>query len=177
MKKLFLFTCAILMIFSCTSIEDNNSGVPSKVAIKWRFKVNGVLYQWEGFSTYSSTSGQSSYLVAPSFSPVISFASPVNSSNTREVMFSITIPTERAGTFIMNDLVPGSNGMLLFINNNTYSTDQTLGQCEMKLNISQIATSAGRITKGTFSGSMRGIQSFSNNLVQITEGSFESVRL
>ena len=77
----------------------------------------------------------------------------------------------------MNDLVPGSNGMLLFINNNTYSTDQTLGQCEMKLNISQIATSAGRITKGTFSGSMRGIQSFSNNLVQITEGSFESVRL
>ena len=176
MKKLISFLCMILMIFSCSSLEDNISDLPSKVAIKWRFKVNGVLYQWEGFHPYSNTSGQSSHLTGIGLSQVIMLNSPVNGSNTREVMLTITIPTERTGTFNINDLVPGSNGVVLIINNNkVYSTDQQLGQCELKLNISQIATSVGSITKGTFSGSMRDLQSF--NLVQITEGSFESVRL
>jgi hypothetical protein len=58
MKKLISFVCTILMIFSCSSLEDDISGLPSKVAIKWKFKVNGVLYQWEGFHPYSPTSGQ-----------------------------------------------------------------------------------------------------------------------
>ena len=166
------------MIFSCSSLEDDISGLPSKVAIKWKFKVNGVLYQWEGFHPYSPTSGQSSHLTGTSLSQIISLASPVNSSNTREVMLSFTIPAERTGTFNINELIAGSNGVLLIINNDKlYSTDQQLCQCEIKLNISQIATSVGSITRGTFSGSMGEITQFSNNLVQITEGSFESVRL
>ena len=168
------------MLFSCSGDDDN---ARDTVLVKWKFKANGVLYQWEGswpFSAtenYSATSGQSSYLGEPQNYPTISLNSPIISSGNREIMLSISFPNEATGTFNINNLVDG-NSALLFINDDSYSTSQQLGQCQINLNISQIATAVGGLTKGTFSGTMKGFDNNFNVLtIQITEGSFESVRL
>ena len=171
MKKLLLITLSILMLFSCSGDDDTT---PQNVLVKWKFKANGVLYQWEGTSDYSATSGTSSYLKQPGTYPSISLSSPGSSSANIEVMFRISFPNETTGPFIINSST-AENSASLILNGVNYATTLQLGQCQINLNVIQIATAAGGITKGTFSGTMKKLD-FTNATLQITEGSFESVR-
>ena len=170
MKKIILGIFVGLLFISCSSDSSNNS---SNGTIKWRFKANGVQYEWSGNYPYSATSGQSSYIGEDLGGvPTITLSSPTISGN-REIMLIFTFPNESTGTFNLDDSVPG-NSVSLVINNALYSTVPNLG--EITLNISQMATSSGGITKGTFSGTMVSVNQQMLPM-EITEGSFEAIRL
>lgn len=174
MKKLLLTTLSILMLFSCSGDDDNAPDTtPQNVLVKWKFKANGVLYQWEGYNTPSSN-GMSIYLSPSSQSdPHGTISLSKDGPNANDLLLlEFWIPNGNIGNHILNSENAG-DAAVLSIGGNGYSTSQLFGQCQLNLNISQIATADGGITKGTFSGTMKG---FDNSIItiQITEGSFES---
>jgi hypothetical protein len=170
MKKNILSIFAVLLFISCSNDSSDNS---SNGTIKWKFKANGVQYEWRGNYPYTFSSGQSSDVgVDLGVVPTILLSSPTI-SGAREIMLTFTFPSQSTGTFNLNNSVPG-NSVSLVMNNNLYSTIPNLG--EIILNISQIATSTGGITKGTFSGTMVSA-SQQMQTIQITDGSFEAIRL
>jgi hypothetical protein len=177
MKKLLLTTLSILILFSCSGDDDNTpDNTPQNFAVKWKFKANGVLYQWEGTTENNSmpNSGASVYYSAtlPDPDGIISLNTPDAS-----VSVALTIPNDNIGTHILND--PFSEAATVTLGNQSYINTQQFGPCQINLNVSQIATAVGGITKGTFSGTLKGISTNSSNIltIQITEGSFESEKL
>ena len=160
-------------MFSCSkdSTDSNNS---SSGTINWSCKVNGVQYQWSGSYPYTSTSGQSSYLGQPASIPTVSLASPIISSGNRQVMLNLSFQNENLGTRVINGSVLGNTASLV-LNQQLYSTYPSTAQ--INLNISQMASAVNGITKGTFSGTMVGAVSGTLQTINITEGSFEAIRI
>lgn len=173
MKKILLLSISILLSISCSSdsSDDNSSGT-----IKWRFKANGVQYEWSGNYPYSATSGQCSYLGQLNSVPTIMLGTPVLSSGNREVMLTFTFETESTGTYILDDCSQGNSANLIIggATGTQYATCFGLG--EITLNVSQMASSTGGITKGTFSGTMVSVNQ-QMQPIQITDGSFEAIRI
>jgi hypothetical protein len=173
MKKIIFGIITSLFIISCSSDSSDNS---SNGTIKWRFKANGVQYEWSGNYPYTASSGQASYLGEPTSAPTISLSSPVISSGNREIMLTFTFPNESTGSFTLDDCQPGNSANLVIGGNSGTGYATCFGTGEITLNISQMATSTGGITKGTFSGTM---VSVSQQMLpmEITEGSFEVIKL
>jgi hypothetical protein len=173
MKKIILGIITTLLIISCSSDSSDNG---SHGTIQWKFKANGVQYEWSGNYPYTATSGQASYLGETSSVPTINLGSPVVSSGNREIMLTFTFPNESTGNFTLDDCNPGNSANLVVggASGTQYAT--CFGTGEIILNISQMATSTGGITKGTFSGTM---VSVSQQLLpmEITEGSFEVIKI
>ena len=170
MKKL-IFTLLAGILLSCSNDSSNSS--PG--TIKWKFKMDGVQYEWSGNYPYSQTSGQSSYLGEPKNTPTISLASPIISSGNRQVMLNFTFQNESTGTYIIDDSVIGNSATLFINGQDIYSTDPNFGG-EITLNVTQMASSTNGITKGTFSGTLVGLTQ-QLPTVEITEGSFEAIRI
>lgn len=147
MKKLIFALLAGILLSCSNDSNDSSSGT-----IKWKFKMNGVLYEWSGNYPYSQTSGQSSYLGEPTNTPTISLASPIISSGNRQVGLTFTFPNESTGTSIIDDSVLGNSASLVINGQDLYSSYPNLG--EITLNVTQMASSTNGITKGTFSGTM-----------------------
>ncbi len=173
MKNLIFFTILIFTLFSCSSdsSEDSSNGT-----IKWRFKANGVQYEWSGNYPYSATSGQCSYLGQPNSVPTIMLSTPVISSGNREIMLTFTFQTESTGTYTLDDCSQGNSANLIMggATGTQYATCFGLG--EITLNVSQMASSTSGITKGTFSGTMYSVNQ-QMQPIQITDGSFEAIRI
>ena len=169
MKKL-IFALLAGILLSCSNDSSNSSSG----TIKWKFKMDGVLYEWSGNYPYSQTSGQSSYLGEPTNTPTISLASPIISSGNRQVGLTFTFSNESTGTSIIDDSVEGNSASLVINGQDLYSTYPNLG--EITLNVTQVASSTNGITKGNFSGTMVKATQLSQT-VEITEGSFEAIRI
>ncbi|MGV1013008.1 MAG: hypothetical protein ACOYBS_11220 [Flavobacterium sp.] len=172
MKKFIIIILSFLM-FSCSkdSTDSNNS---SSGTISWSCKVNGVQYQWSGSYPYSATRGQSSYLGEPASTPTIMLASPIISSGNRQIMLTLSFQNENLGSHLINGSVAGNQASLV-LNQQVYSTYPSTAQ--INLNISQMASAVNGITKGTFSGTMVGAVSGTLQTINITDGSFEVIRI
>ena len=173
MKKIILVLTIGLLSISCSSSSDDSSS--SSGNLKWKFKMDGVQYEWSGDFPYSATSGQSSYLGEPASTPTISLVSPIISSGNRQVMLTFTFPNESTGTSIIDDSVIGNSASLVINSEDIYSTSSDFGGV-ISLNITQMASSTNGITKGTFSGTMVKLDQ-ELQTVEITEGSFEAIRI
>ncbi len=177
MKKLLLTTLSILMLFSCSGDDDNTPDTtPQNVLVKWKFKANGVLYQWEGYNDKTgSLPLRSGSRYTQSNPHGIIELSKYDANGNKLISLDFWIPNNNIGNHILNGINNG-NSAVGDINNQNYTTVQAFGQCQLNLNISQIATAAGGLTKGTFSGTMKGAAVPNGGIVtvQITEGSFES---
>jgi hypothetical protein len=169
MKKL-IFTLLAGILLSCSNDSSNSSSG----TISWSCKVNGVQYQWSGSYPYSATSGQSSYLGEPASVPIVSLASPIISSGNRQVMLNLSFQNENLGTRVINGSEVGNTASLV-LNQQVYSTYPSMAQ--INLNISQMASAVNGITKGTFSGTMVGGGTGTIQTINITEGSFEAIRI
>lgn len=172
MKKFSIIILSFLL-FSCSkdSTDSNNS---SSGTISWSCKVNGVQYQWSGSYPYSTTSGQSSYMGEPASTPTVSLASPIISSGNRQVGLTFTFQNENLGTRVINGSAVGNTASLV-LNQQVYSTYPSMAQ--INLNISQMASAVNGTTKGTFSGTMVGAGTGTIQTINITEGSFEAIRI
>ena len=171
--KNFIIIILSSIFFSCSN-ESPDSDNSSSGTIKWSCKINGVQYQWSGSYPYSTTSGQSSYLGEPTSVPMVALASPIVSSGNRQIQLTFTFQNENSGTHIINDGVSG-NSATLVLNQQVYSTYPSMAQ--INLNISQMASATNGITKGTFSGTMVGGSTGTIQTINITEGSFEAIRI
>lgn len=172
MKK--ITSIIILILFVSCSNESNDTNNSPSGTISWSCKVNGVQYQWSGSYPYSATSGQSSYLGEPASTPTVSLASPIISSGNRQVMLNLSFQNENLGTRVINGSEVGNTASLV-LNQQVYSTYPSMAQ--INLNISQMASAVNGITKGTFSGTMVGGGSGTIQTINITEGSFEAIRI
>lgn len=170
MKKL-IFALFAGILLSCSNDSSDNS---SSGTIKWKFKVDGVQYEWSGNYPYSQTSGQSTYGGEPISAPLINLASPIISSGNRQVIFIFIFPNESTGPRILDGSSTENSAVLTINGSKVYGTYPNLGQ--INLNITQMASATGGITKGTFSGTM--IEPTQQlKTVEITEGSFEAIRI
>jgi hypothetical protein len=172
MKKISIIILSFLM-FSCSKdLTDSNNF--SSGTIIWSCKVNGVQYQWSGSYPYSASSGQSSYLGQPANTPTVSLASPIISSGNRQFMLTFSFQNENLGTRVINGSAVGNTASLV-LNQQVYSTYPSTAQ--INLNISQMSSAVNGITKGTFSGTMVGAGAGTIQTINITEGSFETIRI
>ena len=170
MKKL-IFALLAGILLSCSNDSSDNS---SSGTIKWRFKVDGVLYEWSGNYPPTQTSGQCIYSGEPLSVPIVSMSSPIISSGKRQVMLTFIFPNESTGPHIMDGSSNENSAALIINGSELYSTYPEFGQ--INLNITQMASVTGGITKGTFSGTMVGVTQ-QLQTVEITEGSFEAIRI
>lgn len=115
MKKL-IFTLLAGILLSCSNDSSNSSSG----TIKWKFKMDGIQYEWSGNYPYSQTSGQSSYLGEPASVPMVSLASPIISSGNRQVMLNFTFQNESIGTSIIDDSVMGNSASLVINGQDLY---------------------------------------------------------
>ena len=175
MKKLLLTTLSILMLFSCSGDSVNAPDTtPQNVLVKWKFKFNGVLYQWEGSSDSNSNTNNLGHCshVLPTQQPTDGFIQ-LGKPN---IDMNFEIPNNNIGNHILNSVNFG-NSFSFWINNEYYATSQLGGPTQVNLNISQMPTAIGGIVKGTFYGTVRrGYPPSAPSIRQITEGYFEAVR-
>lgn len=169
MKKLIVALLAGILLSCSNDSSNSSSGVT-----KWSCKVNGVLYEWSGSYPYSQTSGQSSYLGEPASVPMVSLASPIVSSGNRQIQLILSFQNENLGAHVINGSDFGNQASIM-LNQQSYTTYPSMAQ--INLNISQMASANNGITKGTFSGTMVGGSSGTIQTVNITEGSFEAIRI
>ena len=176
MKKLLLGLTIGLLLISCSSSNDSSSGL-----YKWSFKLNGVLYQWEGNHLTGggaiAAGGQATYSVN-------SIAlQKTNSSGFPIISVSMVFPTNSSGNFIFNSSSTTTQGFsILFANDAQQLTEMyTTGSgATMNVNISSLSnttftsnpTNPGKVI-GTFSGT---VKSANGTTATITEGTFEAVR-
>ncbi len=163
-------------------VSDDESADITTAVYKWSFKLDGVLYEWQGNHILNSNSGgQSTYSIK-------SIAlQKTNSSNLPIITVGITFPSASTGDFIFNSL--NSNAANAFqitiINNNGSTIDKmysTTSGGTMNVNISSLSNVTlysnplypGKVI-GTFSGTIKPIIG-STNIATITEGSFEAIR-
>jgi hypothetical protein len=175
LKIIFIFTIGFFLI-SCSS--DSNSSSSSGL-YKWSFKLDGVLYQWQGNQLTNPNSGGSAAYGANASGLTLN----KNSNNLQNsVTVNVIFPTATTGNFVFNSNSPGlENFVIVLLENN-----QIIGQYSsalggsMNVNVSSLSPNTivsnpnnpGKVI-GTFSGT---IKSVSGNTVSISDGTFEAVR-
>ena len=182
MKKIILGLTIGLLLISCSS--SSNDSASSSGIYKWKFKLDGVLYEWQGNHLAPNgggafgAGGQATYAVN-------SLAlQKANANGTIPVTVSVTFPTTSTGNFVFNSSTSSTsqNVNIIFTSDNQQLTGQysTMFGGNMNVNITSLSnttfasnpTNPGKVI-GTFSGT---INSASGTSSTITEGSFEAVR-
>ena len=178
MKKIILVLTIALLLISCSS--DSSSS--SSGLYKWSFKLNGVLYQWEGNHLTGSgaiaAGGQATYSV----NAIV--LQKTNSSSFPIITVSMVFPTASTGNFIFNSSSTTTQGFnIIFTNDAQQMTDMyTTGSgATMNVTISSLSdttftsnpTNPGKVI-GTFSGTVK--SATGTTTATITEGTFEAAR-
>ena len=181
MKKLLLGLTIGLLLISCSSSNDSSS---SSGLYKWGFKLDGVLYEWEGNHLTGggviSAGGQATYSVKSNV------LQKTNSSGSPIITVSMTFPTASTGNFVFNSSNSSSSQSfnIIFTNDNQQQLDGNyaiFAGGTMNVNISTLSTNTfttnptnpGKVI-GTFSGTIKSVTGSST--VTITDGYFEAVR-
>lgn len=175
MKKIILLLTIGLFFLSCSS--DSN-GSSSSGIYKWRFKLDGVLYEWEGNHLALDGSGAIGAGGQATYSVNSIALQKINSSGTPIISVTINFPTTSTGNFVFN-ASNTSQAFTLLNNQLIYSTIPVGGA--MNVNISSLSnvtfysnpTNPGKVI-GTFSGTVKSTDGTST--ATITDGYFEAAR-
>lgn len=146
---------------------SNDRNETSSGTTKWKFKMNGVLYEWSGDSSDPSSFGSSLFSQQNSKTSIELFSvqDPV-------ISFDFDIPTLNKGSYILDNF-----DAYLTDYSGTIVSYYTNSSCKITLNITQIDNDVtpSRIV-GTFSGKLTRENSSGATIVKnITEGYFEAV--
>jgi hypothetical protein len=165
MKKLLFTTISVLLLLSCSSDDNSsNSGV-----YKWKFKLDGVLYEWSG--PLGSISGGSTY---SSSGRLLGLSKDENN-----IMMSVSVilPSNSIGNYTLSN---SQSFMIGIFSSNEPTFYSILNGGVMEVNITSFSNNSflsnpsnPGIIKGTFSGTIR---KDGEGLSNITEGSFEAIR-
>lgn len=168
MKKILLTILAGIFL-SCSSNGDNDVDTNSITGI-WRFKMDGVQYQWTNGNTspLSPDSGSSTFIESSS-------RTEIELWKTSDPIFSFTfkIPTLRTGTFLLSNAdayLTDYSGTIVSYYTNASNT--------ITLNITEINNNVtpNKIT-GTFSGKLYRTNNQGNSVIRnISEGYFQAIR-
>ena len=164
MKKLiFALLAGILLSCSNDSSDDSSSGTTN-----WKFKMNGVQYEWSGDSSNPMSFGSSLFSQQNSKTSIELF-----SVQDPMISFHFDLPILKTGTYILDDyqanLTDYSGSIVSYYSYNSY---------KITLNITQINNDVtpNRIV-GTFSGKLVRENSSGATIVKnITEGYFEAIK-
>ena len=191
MKRISLFFIALasFLVSSCENepIDPalqsliNTPGNVNSAIYKWRFKLDGVLYEWEGNHILNPNSGgQSTYSIN-------SIAlQKTNSNNFPILTVGMVFPTTSTGNFVFNSANSSSSNSFFISFTNSNSTIDNLYSTTsggtMNVNISSLSnvtlysnpSNPGKVI-GTFSGTIKSAIGGSNTAT-ITDGSFEAIR-
>ncbi|WP_353167689.1 hypothetical protein [Flavobacterium sp.] len=169
MKKIiFIFLVGIFL--SCSSNSDNNDVGTNSITGIWRFKMDGVQYQWINGNSDPLTpgSGSSTFLESSSMTEIDLY-------KTSDPIFNFTfkIPTLNTGTYLLNNF-----NAALTDYSGTIVTYYTNASNIITLNITEINNNVTpNIIKGTFSGKLRRENNQGVIIVKnISESYFEAVR-
>ena len=172
MKKIILVLTIGLLFLSCS--RPSNDSSPSSGVYKWSFKLDGVLYQWQG-TLQNPGDGSGQYGTANN-TGVLSLIANNN------LTLSIYFPNVSTGTFTFNSSSSGIDGFLLafqdFANPIPITTYDTSNGGTMNVTITSLSsnsittnlTNPGKVI-GTFSGTIK--KNGSQTISTISEGVFE----
>jgi hypothetical protein len=185
MKKTILGLIMGLLLISCSSSSSDEATASSSGLYKWRCKIDGVLYEWEGNHLTGggafAAGGQSTYAVG-------ALALQIVNSATDVITVSAQLPNNTTGNFVFNSKQPFNiiiaNGIPDLQNPQGIMYSTQFGGT-MNVNIISISNDSfatnpqnpGKVI-GTFSGTI-GKSSFSSGQTstsKVTDGSFEAVR-
>lgn len=177
MKKIVLVLSIVLLLASCSS-DSNNSSSPSSSTsgvYKWSFKLDGVLYQWQG--TLQNPGDGGGYYAQSNNLGQLALNADIGSTS-----LLINFPNVSTGTFTFNSSSPGIAGVSLIFqdlaNPIPITSYDTSNGGTMNVNITSISpttiatnpTNPGKVI-GTFSGTIK--KSGSQTISTISEGVFE----
>ena len=172
MKKIILVLTIGLLFLSC-SRSSNDSSLSSGV-YKWSFKLDGVLYQWQG-TLQNPGDGSGQYGTANNTGEL----SLITNNNLTLIIY---FPNVSTGTFTFNSSSPGVAGVSLifqdFGNSIPLTTYDTSAGGTMNVNVTSLSsnsittnpTNPGKVI-GTFSGTIK--KNGSQTISTISEGVFE----
>ena len=177
MKKLLFTTLSILMLFSCSGDDE-----PQTIVLNWKYKLDGVQYQWSGNYPYPlEISGYSHYYPSTGGDGLLITAHSRNNTWNIGPGFSFFLPENSGvGTYVLNQGIFQGNStsvintaMLWDNDENLYFSGANFGN--LTVNIIESSNTVGSIMKGTFSGNV--IRAEQNSSIHVvTEGYFEAVR-
>jgi hypothetical protein len=170
MKKIiFIFLVGIFL--SCSSDSDNNNDVDTNsITGMWRFKMDGIQYQWINGNTspLSPDSGTSTFLESSSMTEIklVKSSDPI-------FTFTFKIPILNTGTYVLSNA-----DAYLTDFSGTIVTYYTNASNKITLNITEINNNVtpNKIT-GTFSGKLYRTNNQGNSVIKnISEGYFQATR-
>jgi hypothetical protein len=170
MKKIITLTLAISILLGCSSGGSDSNSSSSSTNYKWRFKLDGVLYQWEGTRYNSagipSTSGGT-------YGTTASNLARINLIKFSEISVSIQLPQISTGTFPIDqnsttsyvDITKTSEG-------ENYSTEygNSSSMNVVITSLPPLSENNGKVI-GTFSGTIKKFGG--SGLSSVTDGTFE----
>ena len=112
MKKIILALTIGLLLISCSSSDDSGS---SSGTYKWSFKLDGVLYQWQG--TLQNPNNGGGQYTAINNKGILTLVTNNNLS------VGIQFPNISSGTFTFNSSNPLTEGFNLIIQNSNLTSD------------------------------------------------------
>jgi hypothetical protein len=167
---------------SCSSDSSDSSGSggsggsPSSGTYKWSFKLDGVLYQWQG-TLQNPNDGGGNYAA-------INNKGVLNLTANNDLAVTVQFPNILPGPFTFNSSNPSTEGFSLIIINSNFTSDSYLTSLggTMNVNITSLPsntlstnpTNPGKVI-GTFSGTIK--KGGSQSIYSITEGKFEVLRV
>ena len=182
MKKIILVLSIALLLVSCSSDSNNSSSSSTSGVYKWGFKLDGVVYQWEGNQPAgggTAAGGQATY----STNSLV--LNKTNSSGLLNISVGIIFPTTSTGNFVFNSSSSSQTQFNLTVINDNQESYEYYGIDDgvtMNVNISSLSnvtfltnpTNPGKVI-GTFFGTVKSADGTS--IATITEGYFEAARL
>lgn len=169
MKKIILILTIGLLLISCSSDSNNTS---SSGSFKWSFKLNGILYQWQG-TLQNPGNGGGSYTS-------INNKGMLTLDSNNNLSVGVQFPSNSSGTYTFNSSSPLTEGFNLIIQNSDLTSDTydtsiggTMSVTITSLTSNTIAnnpTNPGKVI-GTFSGTIK--KGGSQSIYTISEGVFE----
>jgi hypothetical protein len=182
MKKIILLLTIGLFFLSCSSDSSSSS---SSGPYKWRFKLDGVLYEWEGNHLALDGSGAIGAGGQATYSVNSITLQKINSNGTPLITVSMIFPTTSTGNFVFNSSnYSTSQAFQMILLSNNQQIDGMYGNVAggtMNVNISSLSnvtftsnpTNPGKVI-GTFYGTVKSADGTST--ATITDGYFEAAR-
>lgn len=174
MKKIILGLIIGLLLISCSSSSSDSSS--SSGVYKWSFKLDGVLYQWQGtIQNPGSGGGQYTALNNKGMLTLV---------NNNNMSVGVQFPNVSTGTFTFNSSSPSTQGFNLIIQNSNLTSDSYLSSLGGSMNVTVTSLSSNTLVTnptnpgkviGTFSGTIK--KGGSQATYSITEGVFEVWRV
>ena len=171
--KFYIFVLLAGILLSCSKNNNNNNSDDSNTSSAngtWRFKMDGIQYQWINLNSdpldlSSSTFSENSSMTEIDLwneNPVFSFTFKISTLNT--------------GTYFLNNL--NNYNAVLTDYSGSFVTYYTDASNIITLNITEINNNVTpNIIKGTFSGKLTRENNQEETIVKnITEGYFEAIR-